>query len=240
MIGTILNVAGILIGGIIGLARRKPLSAAKESFFRVLLGAFTVYFGLQLTWMNLNGTSLQIAKQVVITILALILGKLTGRLLHLQKMSNRLGQRAREKIMSARPDNPNRAGDGFETCALLFCAAPLGILGAVQDGLAGYFYPLALKGLMEGLATIGFVWVFGRGVLLSALPVLTFQGTITLGCAHFIEPFLRAHGLVNSVEAVGGLMVFSVALVILDLKKIELADYLPSLVMAPLLTWVWR
>jgi uncharacterized protein len=72
------------------------------------------------------------------------------------------------------------------------------------------------------------------------LPVLAFQGSIALVCAHFIEPFLRAHGLVNSVNAVGGLLVFSVALVILDLKKIALADYLPSLAVAPLLTWVWK
>jgi len=240
VIGTILNVAGILIGGVLGLARRRPLSPAKESFFRVLLGAFTVYFGLQLTWISLTGSFLQIAKQVVMAILALILGKLTGRLLHLQKMSNRVGQIAREKIMRARPGDPNRVNDGFETCALLFCAAPLGFLGAVQDGLSGYFYPLALKGVMEGLATMGFVMVFGWGVLMSALPVLALQGSITLACAQFIQPFLSAHELVNSVNAVGGLLVFSVALVILDLKKIELADYLPSLAMAPLLTWVWR
>jgi uncharacterized membrane protein YqgA involved in biofilm formation len=239
-IGTLLNVAGILIGGMIGLLRRKPMSPPQESFFKVLLGAFTVYFGLRLTWINLSGSLLQVAKQIVIVILALILGKIAGRLLRFQKMSNRAGQLAREKISSASPDDPNRASHGFETCALLFCVAPLGILGAIQDGLSGYFYPLALKGVMEGLATMGFVSVFGWGALLSALPVMALQGSIALGCARFIEPFLQSHGLINSVNATGGLLVFSVALVILDLKKIPLADYLPSLVVAPLLTWVWK
>jgi hypothetical protein len=238
--GTLLNVAGILTGGMLGLLRRKPLSPPKESFFRVMLGAFTVYFGLQLTWMSLGGPFFQIAKQIVIAILAMILGKLAGRLLHLQKLSNRLGQVARDKIRDARPDASNRTSDGFETCALLFCAAPLGILGAVEDGLGGYFYPLALKGVMEGLATMGFVSVFGWGSLLAALPVLALQGSIALSCARFIEPFLQTHGLSNSVNAVGGLLVFSVALVILDLKKIALADYLPSLAVAPLLAWAWR
>ena len=93
---------------------------------------------------------------------------------------------------------------------------------------------------MEGLATMGFVWLFGWGTLLAALPVLALQGTITLLSAQFLEPFLNAHGLLDSVNAAGGLLVFSVALVILELKKIELADYLPSLLFAPLITWVWR
>jgi len=76
--------------------------------------------------------------------------------------------------------------------------------------------------------------------MLAALPVLAFQGTLTLVCAQFLKPFLEAHGLIDPVNAAGGLLVFSVALVILELKKIELADYLPSLAFAPLLTWVCR
>jgi len=242
MIGTILNVAGILVGGLVGLTRRKPLSAASESYFKVLLGAFTVFYGLRLTWVSLSGSFFEILKQFVILILALSLGKLAGRCLHLQKMSNRLGQRARESISSARPDDPERFNNGFRTCAGLFCAAPLGILGSVQEGLSlsEYFYPLAIKGVMDGLATIGFVSLFGRGVLLSGLPVLAIQGTITLLVARVLEPILSLHNLVSSVNAVGGLLVFCVALVMLGLKRIELADYLPSLVVAPFLTLWWR
>ena len=67
--------------------------------------------------------------------------------------------------------------------------------------------------------------------------------TITLVCAQFLKPFLEAHGaagLLDSINATGGLLVFSVALVMLGIKKIELADYLPSLAIAPLLTWIFR
>jgi uncharacterized membrane protein YqgA involved in biofilm formation len=80
--------------------------------------------------------------------------------------------------------------------------------------------------------------MFGGGVVLAGLPVLAWQGTIPLVCQRLLEPYLRAHGLVDPVNAVGGLLVFSVALVILGVKKIELADYLPSLVVAPLLAWL--
>jgi uncharacterized membrane protein YqgA involved in biofilm formation len=240
MIGTALNVAAILIGGLVGLTRRKPLAPAKESFLKVALAAFTVFYGLRLTWLSLNGSFPQILKQLLIAVLALMLGKMTGRLLRLQKMSNRLGRHARKRIAAANPSASCGLSDGFQTCAALFCAAPLAILGSVQDGLSGYYYPLAVKAVMDGLATMGFVSMFGWGVMLAALPVLAFQGTITLACAQFLKPFLEAHGLVDSVDVTGGLLVFCVALVILELKRIELADYLPSLVFAPLLAWVWR
>jgi uncharacterized protein len=239
MSGTVLNVAGILIGGLVGLARRKPLPPQTEAFFKVSLGAFTVFYGLRLTWLSLNGSMGQVLKQLLIAVLALMLGKLTGRLLGLQKMSNRLGQAARLEISSAGAAAPPPLSVGFNTCAALFCAAPLGILGAVQDGLSGYFQPLAIKAVIDGLATLGFIRLFRGGVLLAALPVLAVQGTITLVCVQWLKPLLAAHGLVDSMNAVGGLLVFCVALVILGLKKIELADYLPSLLIAPLLAWIW-
>ena len=218
MIGVALNVTGILIGGLVGLIRPKPLSPANESRIKVALGAFTVFYGLRLTWLSLNGSFPQMLKQLLI----------------------RLGQGAREQITAVKPADARKSSEGFKTCAVLFCAAPLAILGSVQDGLSGYFYPLAVKAVIDGLATMGFVRLFGWGAILAALPVLTFQGTITLACAQFLKPGLDAHGLVDPVNAAGGLLVFCVALIILELKRIELADYLPSLAFAPLLAWVFR
>ncbi len=238
MFGTMLNVAGILIGGLVGLRRHRPLSPATESYFKVVLSALTVFYGLRLTWASLNGSFFQLCKQLLVVVLALMLGKLVGHLLHLQAASNRIGLAAREQLAAARPGRPENANEGFRTCAALFCAAPLGILGAVQDGLSGYFYPLAVKAVIDGLAAMGFVSFFGSAVLLSVVPVLAFQGTITLMCARFLQPFLDAHGLIQPVNAAGGLLVFSVALVMLGLKRIELADYLPSLVFAGLFAWL--
>jgi uncharacterized membrane protein YqgA involved in biofilm formation len=236
LIGTLLNVAGILIGGIVGLLRRKPLSVAQESWCKVAVGAFTVFYGLRLTWSSLSGSFGHALKQLIIAVLALMLGKIAGRLLHLQKASNRLGQRAKEIITAVSATGKPQPTDGFKTCALLYCAAPLGILGSVADGLSGYFYPLAVKGVIDGLATLGFIRMFGSSVLLAALPVLALQGTITLGCAQLAQNFPQHQALLLSVNSVVGLLVFAVALVILQLKKIELADYLPSLLFAPLLT----
>ncbi len=242
MIGTFLNVALIVLGGIIGLVRPGfSLSPANEGFAKVALAALTVFYGLRLTWQSLNGTFLQVLKQLLIVVVAMMLGRLLGRLLRLQKTSNSIGQWARQRIGSPATGGPGRASEGFKVCAALFCAAPLGILGAIQDGLTSppYFYPLAVKGVIDGLAAVGFVSLFGWGVILAGLPVLAFQGTITLLCSHWVEPYLSELDLVGSINAVGGLLVFSVALLMLGLKKIEVTDYLPSLVVAPLLTWAW-
>lgn len=242
MTGTILNVLGILIGAGIGLGRRKPLSPSNESLFQVMLAVFTVWYGLRLTWISFGGGLVPVLKQFLILLLSLILGKLLGNLLRLQEVSNRLGRMARERIVEAtKPGARPAFNDGFTACAALFCAAPLGLVGSVQEGLSGYFYPLAVKAVMDGLAAMGFVSIFGWSVMASAIPVLALQGTLTLATAQFARPLLEGQNpnLVDPVNLVGGMVVFSVALVILGLKRIELANYLPSLVVAPVLAWIF-
>jgi hypothetical protein len=239
MTGSVLNAIGIVIGGILGLMLARQFTASTQLALRGLMGVLTVVVGLRLTWEGLNGSFFQIFKQLVIMILALMVGRIVGQLLHIQAGLNRLGQYATKRFEATRPKDPNRFSEGFTICALLFCAGPLGPIGAIQDGLLGNWEPLAIKMVMDGLAAMGFVCIFGWGVLLSALPVLVYQGTITL-LAHRAEPYLRAHGLLDSVGAVGGMLVFCVSLIVLELKKIQLADYLPSLVMAPLITFFWK
>jgi uncharacterized protein len=235
MIGTILNCVGILLGGAVGLARKNRIRPATEVYVRAILAAFLVFYGLRLSWISfIHGPVLRILAELLVTVLALGIGKLLGRLMRLQQLSNSLGRFAREKMQAPGKDPAQKLSNGFLTCAALFCAAPLAILGPVQDGLTGYFYPLAVKAVMEAFAVMGFVRIFGWGVMLAFLPVLAFQGSITLG-VQYLEPFLRTNELVAPIQAVSGLLIFSVSLVMLELKKLHLADYLPSLLVAPLL-----
>jgi uncharacterized membrane protein YqgA involved in biofilm formation len=241
VLGTILNVVAIVAGGLAGLIVKKQPSAGTQSYFKIVLGALTVYFGLRLTWLSVNGSFAHILKQIGIVLLSLILGNMAGRLAGLQKASNRIGQLARERMARAKPDNPQRFSDGFLVCALLFCAAPLGTLGAIHNGLLpDYFYPLAIKAVMDGMVAMAFAVMFGWGVILSAIPVLVFQGTITLMCAHSVLPFLEARGLTDSVNATGGLLIFCVSLLIFEVRKVHVTDYLPSILFAPLLTFLLR
>jgi len=244
--GAFLNAMGILIGGLFGLALRQPLSLRTQVFFRSALGAFTVFFGLRLVWSSVNGTVLSGLKQLLIIALAVILGYWTGKLLHLQKLSNRLGRYAGGLIAAAQTGAPRKTGGGFIACTILFCAAPLGLLGAVTDGLPaqsgefGCFWLLAVKAVMDGLAMIGFVKIFGWPSALSAFPAFFFLSAITYACQSYAEPFLAAHGLVEPVIAAAGLIACPIALMILDVRRIELMNFLPGLALAPLLAWWLR
>jgi uncharacterized membrane protein YqgA involved in biofilm formation len=229
--GAFLNAFGILLGALFGLAWRAPLAARAQDSFRRMLGAAAFFFGLLMVESNVNGTFFSCVKQIFIAVLAVVLGNLAGRILGLQRISNRLGRLAGNLIA-----NPlHKSTDGFNACAVLFCAAPLGILGAVTEGLSGDFSFLAIKAVMDGLAMTSFVKMFGWFSALSAFPVYVFLGAITFAVQSFAKPVLDSHHLTCPVNAAAGLVACAVALVIFEVRKVELANYLPALVVAPLL-----
>ena len=238
MIGTILNAAGILAGGVAGLILRKQPPRATQMALKTFLGIVTAFVGLRLTWISLGSGLLPALKQLAIAVLAMILGRIAGRWLRLQKGMNRLGHYANDRFAEATSGKAQPSRDGFVTCTILFCAAPLSVLGAVQDGLEGRWGALGVKAIMDGLAAMAFVQTFGGAIILSLIPVVAFQGTIALA-TRLASPFLRDHGLIDPINAVGGLLVFCVALLVLEVRRIELGDYLPSLPLAPLLVWLW-
>ena len=244
MTGAFLNAIGILLGGLWGLALRKPLSLQTQLFFRSALGLAVIFFGLRLVWLSLGGSFLSALEQILIALLAVTLGFWMGKLSRLQQWSNRLGQRAGNLIASAQTNTSRDAGDGFAACAVLFCAAPLGWLGAVADGMSGYFWLLAVKAIMDALAMTSFAKIFRWPAALSALPVLVLLGGITFACRLYAVPFLDSHSLhehdlVNSVNTAAGLIACAVALVIFEVRKVELANFLPGLAVAPLLAWLF-
>jgi len=244
VIGAILNAAAIVLGGLLGLLLRKPLALSIQMFFKVALGTGAMFVGLRLTWLSLDGGWGQMLQQGLIACLALMLGSWLGRRLRVQASLNHLGQLAKQLIEATRSDARHRFNHGMNACTILFCAAPLGVVGAIQDALPvvagqpGYFYPLAIKALMDGLAAMGFAMMFGSGAIVSAVPVFVCFGTITMATSIYLQPWLRAHELLNSVNAVGGLIVCTVGVVIFEIRRVPLADYLPALVLAPLFTWL--
>ncbi|HUC84201.1 MAG TPA: DUF554 family protein [Candidatus Acidoferrales bacterium] len=237
MIGSFLNAFGILLGALFGLAMRKPLALHTQEFFKWALGAFTVFYGLRLVYQNLYWSFSTCLKQIVIALLAVVAGYWLGRLLRLQTWSNRVGHHAAAILAAAQKDPPGPPTAGFVAAALLFCAAPLGFLGAVADGLENYYYLLLLKGVMDGLAMMSFVKMFRWPTAFAALPVFFFFNGLALAVELGARPWLEAHGLASSVGVAAGLVTCVVALVILQVRRVELANYLPALIVAPLLTY---
>ena len=239
MIGTIINVCAIAVGGIVGLAAAKGISPKVEYRLKLILGIVTIYVGMKTTWSAINGPFGSVVKQIVIVMAALVIGNIIGKVLRLQKGINRLGEYAKNVFDKHDPEKPKRFGEGFVTCTILFCVGPMAIMGALEDGLTGKIQTLAVKSVMDGLATMAFVKTFGIGPIFAAIPVLAYQGTITLG-AEALKPLLVDHMLLDSISATGGLLILCISVVILDIQKVPLADYLPSLVVAPVLTWLFR
>lgn len=241
-VGTILNAIGIIFGGMLGLLLRRQMTPATQLALKGLLGVLVIYVGLSTSWSSLGGGFGSVIKQLFIVILALTFGRITGSLLHIQKGLNRLGRYAKDRFTKVATDQSNRWSEGFVTCTILYCVGPMAILGSIQDGLDGRWQTLGVKALIDGLATMAFVGTFGWGAIAAVVPVVAYQGTITFA-AKTLAPFFHDPAnaaLLNSINATGGLLVFCIALVILELKKFELADYLPSLAWAPFITWLWK
>jgi len=240
LLGTALNAGGILIGGIVGLLRKRPMKEKTQLALKSLIGVATVVIGLGTCWIGLSGNGVGgFFKFLLIAILSMMAGRITGRLVRLQRGLNKLGQFAGGKVGDAASGKKLPWSDGFLACAILFCLPPLGVFGAVLDGVAGRWQPLAVKAAMDALATMAFVRTFGWSAIAAVLPATAFLGSITLG-SHFLTGHILNASMINALQATAGLLVFCVALIVLEFRKVELADYLPSLLWAPLLAWVWK
>jgi uncharacterized membrane protein YqgA involved in biofilm formation len=239
MTGAIINAGGIVAGGAAALALKKPIPPHVQKALQGLLGVALVWFGLKLTWASINGNFAQCLKQFVIVLLAMALGQLLGKLLRLQKLSNRVGQYATRALAAPGAKPPFEAG--FVVSAALFCIGPLAFLGSAQEGLDDLSPVLIVKTIVDGLTAMSFVTTFGWSVMASAIPVLAFEGALIRGTA--LLAARMGHSplpLLDSIAATDGLLIFSVALIILELRKVPVADYLPSLALAPLLTWIFK
>lgn len=234
MVGTLVNAGAIVAGGLIGLSVKRDLAPRHQLLLKTLLGVLSLYAGFRMVWTSIGGTFGRVALQLLAALVALVLGNLLGRALGLQRRVNELGRYARERFTAAKSGKGPEAGDGFVTCTILFCVGPLAILGALQDGLQHDPRTLLIKAALDGLSAVAFVKVFGPGVIFSALPVLAYQGTLTL-LAQVLRPMVENPAMLDGLGATGGFLVASTALLILDVHKVRLADWLPALVLGPLL-----
>jgi uncharacterized protein len=234
--GAFLNALGILLGALLGLSGRGDFSTRTQNWLRQALGAFTAFCGLQLVWQSVGGGFANVLKQFFLAVMAVVLGSLTGKVLGLQKISNRLGRRAAELLARSEKNPAGNPLDGLTAATVLFCAAPLGWLGAATDGLADYFLPLAVKAVMDGLATAGFVKICRWPAALATVPVFFFFSGLTSAVHSLALPWLEAHHAVAAVNVAAGLVICATALVVLEARRVELANYLPALPAAAVLS----
>lgn len=127
-----------------------------------------------------------------------------------------------------------RFSEGFVTASIVFCTGPMAILGAIQDGLSGDYQLLGIKSVLDGVASVAFTATLGIGVAFSSVSILLYQGAITV-FAVFLGPILT-EAMIREITATGGLLIVGIGLKVLDLVQIRLANFLPGLVIAPIMT----
>jgi len=237
MTGTIVNVALILFGGLFFHFRKRELSVENQQLTRLVIVGLVLYSGFRMLWSGLSGGPLHEIGQLGIVFVAMSLGRILGSVLKIQSGLNHMAVFAKQELTRSTERGSNTKS-GFLVATGLFCVTPLAVIGGILEGTNGDYHPLVIKAMMDGMATISFARTFGLSVILSAIPVLALQGTITL-ITKSIFLSVGNPEAIGALTATAGCLIFSVILLVFGIQKIKLGDYLPSLILAPLLAQLW-
>jgi uncharacterized membrane protein YqgA involved in biofilm formation len=228
MVGTIINVAAIIAGTLLGLLLGGRLTEKIRETVLAGLGIVTLFIGLEMAFETAN---------VLIVLASFLLGGIAGELMRLEERLEGLGAGLEKRFNRGEGADTGRFIAGFITASLLFIIGPMAILGAIQDGLTGDFQLLAVKSMLDGFASLAFAASLGIGVGFSALPVLVYQGAISLLAAG-AQSFLT-DPMIAEMTATGGLLIVALAFSsLLQVKKIRVGSLLPAVFIAPLIVWV--
>ncbi len=238
MRGTLLNAFTVLIGSSLGLLIGYRLAKRVQESVVTGLGLVTLFVGFS----NAGETG-----NIIIPLLALVSGVIVGELLQLDVRLERFGgwvQTQVDRRFPAGDEESETAArrarfiEGFVTTSLLFCVGPLTFVGSLQDGMGlnSGFDQLAIKSVLDGFAAIAFASSLGIGVMFSVFTVLTVQGGLAL--LGSIAGRFMTTPMINEMTAVGGLMLIGLALTMLEVKKARIANFLPALIIAPLIVVV--
>lgn len=239
MTGTLLNIATVLLGGSLGLFLGGRVPERLKGTVTAGMGLFTAAIGVQMFLKTQNP---------LIVLGSLILGALLGEWWQIEDGLQNLGIILEKRILgvsstalttsgSAAPTTSSRFVRGFLTASLIFCVGPMTILGSIQDGLTGNYSLLAVKAVLDGFSALAFASTLGVGVLFSATVILVYQGGISLLAAQLNQIVNPA--MMNEMTAAGGVMLLGLAISsILEIKPIRVGNFLPALVVAPLIVWI--
>lgn len=225
--GTIVNVAAIVVGGTLGLLLRGGLKERYQSAVIRALGLCTLFIGgagALAGMMTVTGETLQTTDTLGM-ILALVLGTLIGEMLDLEGRLEQLGVWLREK--TAKGDK-GRFVEGFVTASLVVCVGAMAIVGSLKDALEGDPSTLYTKSILDFMIVMIFASTYGKGAVFSALPVGVLQGGVTL-CAVFLAP-LFSGAVIAELSFVGAILIFCVGANLAFDSKFRVANMLPALV----------
>ena len=224
-LGTLPNCCAIIIGALLGVFCKRGLPEKWQETMMSSIALCILIIGVQMALKTQN---------IIIVIFSLVLGAIAGEIIDIEGAMNRLGKYLGNKLSSGDSSAAAAIGAGFVNASILFCSGAMAILGSIQDGLAADHTTLFAKATLDGLISLILSANLGIGVILSALSVGIYQGSITL-LAGFIGP-LVTDAMLAEITANGGIMIMAIGCNMLKISSIRIGNLLPGMLFAAVLT----
>lgn len=228
MIGVIVNAVAVIVGGLVGLLFKAGIPKKITDAVMVGIGLCIIYIGLVGTLKGENP---------LILIGSMVIGAIIGTLIDIDKQLNVLGEYVGRRFKTS-SGNSVSIGEGFVTGSLLFCTGAMTIVGSLNAGLSGDNKMLFTKSMLDFISSAMLSVSLGIGILFSAFFVLFFQGAIVLS-AQLLQSVLT-DSIIAEITCVGSLMIIALGFNLIGIAKIKVANYLPAILVTPLLCWLER
>jgi uncharacterized protein len=233
--GTLLNIFTVALGSALGLLIGNRISDKMQQSVMTGLGFVSLVVGV---------SNAQLSGNPVIPLLSLVFGVIIGELIGIDAALERFAGWLQTRTGAVQPadgdaaDARQRFITGFVTASLLFCVGPLTVVGSIQDGMgsASGYQQLVIKSALDGFAAMALASSLGIGVSFTVITILLVQGGLALA-GRLLGEFMTTP-MTNEMTAVGGLMIIGLALILLDIKRPRIANFLPGLLLAPLIVAV--
>ena len=223
MIGTLINAGTVILGSIIGLILHTRFSKRFTEVAFQGIGIFTIFLGIVMALKS---------DAYLVIVLSLISGSLIGEALNIEVWMDNLGEKLKARLKSKN----DKFSEGLVTAFLLFCMGSMTILGAIEEGLGGKPNLLLTKSIMDGFGSIALSSALGIGVIFSVIPLLIYQGGLTLLTSILGDYFSVI--FINNLTSVGGILLIGLGFRILEIKQIRVLNMLPALGIILILTWI--
>jgi len=214
--GTIINAIAIIIGGALGLLFRKGFPERIAQTTLKVLGLLTIVIGISMALQS---------QELIMVLVSLVIGAVIGEWINIEDLLERFGKWL-EKKLHLTEGSPAK---GFIYASLLFCVGSMAIVGSITDGLKGDHSILITKAIMDGIISIPFAASMGIGILGSAVPVLLYQGGLTLLAWKLQSIFTPS--MIRELTSVGGVIIIGIGINILELQKIRVGNFIPALLL---------
>lgn len=225
MKGTLINAGAVLVGSTIGLLIHKRMPKRLMDVTFQVIGLFTCFLGLYMAF-KIN--------DIMLMIFSLLIGSIFGELINLDKWMQGLGDSLKNKLKVEH----ETFTEGLVTAFLIFCIGSMTFLGALEEGLGKSPRLLLTKSILDGFTSIALASSLGIGVLFSVLPLLIFQGGLTL--LAMLAGDIIPQALVTELTAVGGILILGIGINILELKKLKILNMTPSLLATVALYYLFK